>query len=359
MRTPSPLSGNPLLAIFEVSEALVSSSEYHEMLAQLATKIGEAMNVASCDILAYVPERDACIHAAFWKADGLTVKEHASVGTFVNLRDRPDLRTILQSPGLVERHADDVNLDAATRKNIEHWGFKSLLDMPLRVAGQPIGIVGVQETEFVRHFTQTEHDLLGWLCELAALGIHNAGLMRRQQDRGRHLASLVAINKALASAHDPQEVFAAITKAAAVALDAPLATVYEYDAVADTLTARAVHQPPEWESKYPLNVPENVDAVHVDRGALTDHEPIVEHVSDLSLRDDIHQDLLDCGEKTAVSVPIVFRGEALGVLLVLWTEGERLLSDDELALARCMGRQAALVLHNTRLREARNGSRAV
>jgi GAF domain-containing protein len=350
MRAPSPLSANPLLAIFEVSQALVSSTEYSEVLAKLAAKIGEAMNVASCNILAYVPEQDACIHAAFWKAEGTTEVERATVGTFVNLRDRPDLRDILSSPGLAERHADDPDLNAVARENIESWGFKAMLDMPLRVGDEPIGSVGVQETEFPRRFTQTERDLFGWLCELASLGIHNADLMRRQQNRSRHLASLVAINKALASAHDPQQVFATIARAAATALGAPLSTVYEYSAGADTLTARAVHEPPGWESKYQLDVPLAVDTACVDPSVLTDREPLVEHVSDLDLTPEIRQDLIDCDEKTVISVPIVFRGEALGVLLIMWTGQERLLSGDELALARCMGRQAALVLHNARLR---------
>jgi GAF domain-containing protein len=352
VRTPSPLSANPLLAIFEVSEALVSSGEYSEMLSQLAAKIGEAMNVASCDILAYVPEREACIHAAFWKAEEATEAEHMSIGNFVSLRDRPDLKAILDSPILVERHVNDPELDQAVRENFEKWGFKSLLDMPLRVGGEAIGIVGVQETEFVRRFTQTERDLLGWLCELAALGIHNANLARRQQERGRHLASLVAINQTLASAADPRRVFATIATAAATALDAPLATVYEYDPAADTLTARANHEPEGWQTNYPLDVPQGADDVFIDRSVLADRVPIVEHASDLSLSPDIRQDLIDCGEKTVISVPIVFRDEPLGVLLVMWTEDERLVTDDELALVRCMGRQAAMVLHNTRMREA-------
>jgi hypothetical protein len=91
VNAPSPLSGNPLLAIFAVSEALVSSIEYSEVLANLAARIGEAMNVMSCDILTYDAEREAFTFDALWSTAGASASDRALVGRVVRLRDRPDL----------------------------------------------------------------------------------------------------------------------------------------------------------------------------------------------------------------------------------------------------------------------------
>lgn len=356
MSTPSPISGNPLRAIFEVSAALVSSTVFREVLAQLVAKIGEATNVSSCDIQTYVPEREVCIYEAYWSVRGLTEADRDYIGTVTNLRDRPDIRGILESNGLFEQHLDDPDLPAQDREEIVKWGYKSTLDVPLRVGDQVVGLLGVQESRFVRHFTPAERDLFGWLCELAAVGIYNAGVLRRQLERSRHLAALMEINRALAASADPQAVFGTIGSSAAAAFDAPRAIVYEYDRDADTMTARSIYQR-EYDPEYDrTGTAEPVEVALTDRSILTAAAPTVDQASDSEADAATVESLTRWGERTCLNVPMVCRGEPLGVFMLSWTAQERILTHDELALAAGIGQQAAVALKIMQLSEGPTGT---
>jgi GAF domain-containing protein len=354
--TPSPLSGNPLRAIFEVSAALVSSTVFRDVLAQVVAKIGEAMNVSSCDMQTYMPERDVCIYEAFWSVRGITDADRDYIGTVTNLRDRPDIRAIIESPGLFEQHLDDPDLPEQDREEIVKWGYKSTLDIPLRVGDEVVGVLGIQESRFVRHFTPAERDLFGWFCELAAVGIANAGALRRQQERAGHLQALTEISRTLAGSGDPQTVFATIGSAAAAAFDAPRAIVYEYDQKADNVTPRFIHQR-EYDAEYDTTgVPESVDFAIGDRSVLTATWPTVDQVSDPETDPATLENMQLWGETTCLNMPMVYRGEPLGVFMCLWTDRERILTHDELALAAGMGHQAAVALKNVQLSERLSGT---
>jgi GAF domain-containing protein len=342
--TPSPISGNPLRAIFEVSAALVSSTVYREMLTQLVAKIGEAMNVFSCDIQTYVPEREACIYEASRCVDGLSGTDRDYIGTVTNLRERPDIRAIIDSPGLFEQHLDDPDLSDEDRGEIVKWGYRSTLDMPLRVGGKVVGVLGVQESRFVRHFTPAERDLFGWLCELAAIGVYNASALRRQQERSLHLAALTAINRELAESADPQTIFATIGSSAAAVFGAPRAIVYEYDEGADIATPRFIYQR-EYDPEYDTTgVSEPAGAAIGDRSVLTATWPTVDQVSDPETDAATVENMTKWGETTCLNMPMVYRGEPLGVFMLLWTDQERIPTHDELALAAGIGQQAAVAL---------------
>jgi len=354
----SPLAGNPLRAILEVTGALVSSPVYEEVLAGLVEKIGQAMNVWSCDLQAYVPERDACIYVAAWSVPGPTDDEIAYLGTVTNVRDRPDIRDLIESTGLTEQHADDPALSAHDREQLTKWGLKSTLDMPLRVGDRVVGVLGVQETRFVRHFTPAERDQFTRLCELAAIGMYNAEVLRGDRERARHLAALYEVSHALATVREPDEVFSLIARAAAEALDGPRAVVYDYDAAAATMTPRAIHQR-EYDAGYDtVGVSEALGTVVGDSELLARSDPWVEQLSDPDLAPDVRESFRQWGETTSLQAPLRFRGEPLGMLMVTWTGQERLVTSDELALARGLAQQAAVALANVHERAVGSGWRA-
>ena len=355
MTEVSPLAGNPLLAILEVSTALVSSPVYEEVLASVVEKIGLAMNVWSCDLQAYWPERDACVYVASWSVPGLTEDEVAYLGTITNVRDRPDIRDLIESTGLTEQHVDDPALSAHDREQLTKWGLKSTLDMPLRVGDRVVGILGVQETRFVRRFTPAERDQFVRLCELAAIGMHNAQVLRADRERARHLAALYDAGHALATVREPQEVFAIIARAAAEALDAPRAIVYDYDAAAETMTARAIYQT-EYDADYDtVGVAESARGVIGDVGLLRRAEPSIQQLSDPYLPDEVRETFELWGEKTCLSASLLYRGEPLGAIMVIWTGQERLVTPDETTLLEGFGQQAAVALATVRQRALGSG----
>ena len=350
--TAEEISGNPFRAVLAVSEALVSSTVYEEVMANVAEIVGMAMSVWDVGISSYVAERDICIFEAWWCEGGNTQEDIDYVGTVAELRERPDLRTILDRPGVHVESIADRALPAKDREEMTKWGVKTSVDAALRVGDEVIGLLGLEEKRFVRDFTPVELDLFEKLCELTAIGIHNAMLFRRQQERARHLVSLTAIGHAFGSSADEQSLFDEIVHGAAEALGAPRAIVYEFDVATDMLTPRAIYQR-DYDADYDtVGVAETVEGALGDRMLLTGGRPVVEHVSDPDLSADERATLERWGEKTALTVPIAFRGEALGVLMLIWSDRERQVAPDDLGLAAGIAGMAAMALRSARLRSA-------
>jgi GAF domain-containing protein len=356
MATADEIRGNPFRAVLAVSEALVSSTVYEEVLAGVAEIIGMAMSVWDVGISSYVSDRDICVFEAWWCEGGSTQEDIDYIGTVADLRERPDLCRILELPGVHVESITDGSLPAKDREEMDKWGVKTSVDTALRVGGEVIGLLGLEEKRFVRAFTPFELDLFDKLCELAAIGIHNAMLFRRQQERARHLATLTAIGRAFGTDSDERSLFDGIARGAAEALGAPRAIIYAFDETSDTLTPHAIFQR-DYDPAYDtVGVPETVEAALGDRRLLIGGEPVVEHVSDADLPDESRTTLESWGEKTALTVPVVFRGRALGVLMLIWNDREHQVTPDDLGLTAGIAGLAAMALRSARQHPASSAS---
>jgi GAF domain-containing protein len=343
------ISGNPLQAILEVSAALVSSREYRAVLSTVAEKIGRAMSVWSVGISSYDADRDVCVFEGWWCLGGSTQEDLDYIGTVADLRERPDLRRIIETPGVRVERVDDLSLPALNREQMAKWGIKTEVDVTLRVGGRAIGMIGLEEHRFVRDFTPVELDLFAKLCDLAAIGIYNAMVHSREQERTRHLRSLLAVSHSLAAADTARcDLFPAIAESAATAMGAPRAVVYEYDPARDELVTRGVYHADDVEGYDTVGSAETVEDALGDRALLTARDPFVEHVSDPAMAADTREVLERWGEKTCLNLPMVYRNEPLGYLMLAWTEREHQLTSDELHLCTGIADQAAAALENVR-----------
>ena len=351
--TSGAISGNPLQAILEVSAALVSSLEYREVLSTVAEKIGRAMSVWSVGISSYDADRDVCVFEGWWCLGGSTQEDLDYIGTVADLRERPDLRRIFETPGVRVERVNDRALPALNREQMAKWGIKTEVDVALRVGGRAIGMIGLEEHRFVREFAPVELDLFAKLCDLAAIGVYNAMVHSREQERTQYLRTLLAVSHSLTGArrrstqplpHDrrgggegdgrPARGGLRVRRRARRARDEGVFhadDVEGYDTVGDS---------------------ESVQEALGDPSLLTARDPFVEHVSDPAMTPDAREVLERWGEKTCLNLPMVYRGEPLGYLMLAWTEREQQLTSDELRLCTGIADQAAAALENARRADA-------
>jgi GAF domain-containing protein len=73
-----------------------------------------------------------------------------------------------------------------------------------------------------------------------------------------------------------------------------------------------------------------------------------EHISNPDLQPAIRARMEKWGEKTRLSVPLIFDGEPIGMLVIIETERERRFKPDELELAQALAEQAAVAIQNAR-----------
>ena len=184
--------------------SLVASLTSEEGLKAFVREVGEALDVSLVDVWAFAAEREALVYEALWHRGG-GADAQAAVGTWVPLDERPDLRAVIESGAAVERHLDDPDLPDELRSFLARRGYRSSFDLPLRAAGETIGVLGLVETRNVRRLGDNDRDLLGRICELATLGVQNAWARRRDAEREQQLGTLLAASKGLSATLDGRE----------------------------------------------------------------------------------------------------------------------------------------------------------
>jgi len=342
--------------IADLAAAVSSSTEYEDVLATIAKESAQAFEVSECVIYEYLESAGAVTATphALWSAQP-TSEDEAYVGVPIALSDEPALRRVLREKTMVETRVNDPSLPAADRRLMEEWGEMSCLWVPLVFGGRTIGCLELVEKRFVRPFTDYDREFAATVAALAAMAIQNARGRRREAVQERKLQALLAASLDLAVAADEREVLDTLARSTAAALAAEACYIYLYDRADDTITWIAGFEPEAItiQSDDRVGAVYSLDEYGADRRALRDGVVIERVASDPALADDDLRELRDWGFKTLLTVPAIVDGEPVAVLEVAEVETERRFTEDELDLAKALGRQAGVVLkrraHRARL----------
>jgi len=347
------------LALFEdVTLSITSSLDLDETLETIVRRSAEVFGVWECDLYEYSPETGTLVSSAVW-GSALTEEEHAWVGTALELAEHEGYRRIVEDHQIVEYVIDDPALPAAERAQMDEWGEKTVISVPLEFQGEVIGCLDLVERREVRHFTDDEIEALRRLAVPAAIALHNARMYRAQQDRARRLSSLADASRAITSTVVLEDVLDLVVERAAKTLGSPQCLIFEYDADRDAIVSRALYEAPGFEDPdyeglgtvYPL------DESPSDRAILEARDLIVEHASDADIFEDSRESMENHGEKTCLTAPLYFGDEPLGMLVLIEIERERHFKPEEMELVQALAEQAAIAIHNARLfrrQEVRN-----
>ena len=162
--------------------------------------------------------------------------------------------------------------------------------------------------------------------------------------------TVLEVGTTLAASLDLDEVMQTIARQVGEALDVQWCDINEYDAVARTMTYSAV-----WSEQL-----RGVDLDYVGTVVSLDDRPerdavirkggLLETYLDDPDLDELERALMvKYDEKAVMEVPLVFRGEPLGVLGVVESRRERHFTEEEKELLRLLARPAAAAMGNARL----------
>jgi diguanylate cyclase (GGDEF)-like protein/excisionase family DNA binding protein len=344
-----PEQDRKLTLLFEVTRAVTSSLVLEDVLDLVTRTTAEAMGTFAADIFDYSAVDNTMVSSGYWALD-ITPEDEEYIGYCISLDERPGYYPCVNEPRLVEQQLDDPDLPPDEREIAARWGETSSLIAPLLYGGELIGLLGCTEKRFVRRFTDEDKEFLELLAVPAALAIHNARVFREQEERARRLATLRDCGRAVTSSLHVDEVLATLASKAAEALGSPECVIFDYDAAADTLTAKALHEevPQTYED---LGVPFPLSDSPSDRVILDGRKIVVESTSDADIAADSRASMEYWGEKTCLSVPLYFGDEPLGILVLIETRRERVFSREEMELIAAVAEQAAVAIHNARLYE--------
>ena len=262
-------------------------------------------------------------------------------------------------PVLLNRTPDEMaKPDGFARVGVEERRSASLMFVPVKKGEELIGLVSVQSYVYYA-YTQSDLRLLEAIAGQAATAIENARLFKTSRRSVERLTILQGLSTAVAGSLRLDSVLPTIAEGARAALGVDRAAIFLGDEQQGLVQAYAEGFPPDFAATLR----------HVVRGPAGPpslNGPLPAAVRQSGVIEDIHagtavqmlQDLFkDAGVafadvlnavRTVVHLPLLYRGELLGVL-VFYHDTVRPYPADDFRLAEAIANQAAVAVKNATL----------
>ena len=179
--------------------------------------------------------------------------------------------------------------------------------------------------------------------ELATL-IGDRNHLAARLARERELETLVKTAIAVTSQLDLADLLREVAKQLTSLLDCHFCVISDYDQASRTVTVLADYD--DLGNRRPDSWVYNVGQFPMAKRALDDHETVVVNVSDPRADPAEVAVMRRDGDKCILILPMVHRGQAIGLLEVLDHARERRFTRQEMRLATAIAGQAAVAMHN-------------
>ncbi len=253
-------------------------------------------------------------------------------------------RCAVMSPDVLEDPR--VTWPAEMRRQLAASADRALLALPLVVAGNLIGALGVADRTG-HDFTAEQVQLAQTFADQAALALASARFHADTERRRRTAESLAVVGRLISRSLDPEVVARQVVDSLRTLLDVRSAVLYRWEPASGDLSALALSGDAGALQVLPRGTGLAGLAVREQRSLTSDNVVVDQRLSFTSeAREAVEQSVLRAG----LAVPLVTEHAVVGALAVADVEG-RVFAEEELALAQAFADQAALVLENARLYE--------
>ena len=199
-----------LEVLHRVAVTLSQSLSLADVLTSLTRELVYGVERASeVAISLWNQHEDVLVDAACWTAHGPPAWPR---GQEVNsLAPYPETRELLsRGHGHREFRMTDPAIKPDDREVLEHWGWRSSIELPLVVEGRSVGLIEVADYRSARRWTERDISFIQTIASQAAMAVRNAQLyedLQRQADRDpltdvlNHRAYYDRLTQELARAH--------------------------------------------------------------------------------------------------------------------------------------------------------------
>ena len=318
-----------------LTDAALANLELEQLLAALLARTREMLNVDTSAVLLLDEEAQELVaRAAVGIEDEVEGGVRIPVGGGFAGRVAAERRAVI---------LDDVDHADVLNPILHEKGIKSLLGVPLLVGGDVIGVlhVGVLQR---RAFTAADAELLQLAADRAGLAIDHARRYEAERRARERLERVQAVTDAALSHLDLEELLAVLLPRIRSILDADTCAVLLLDEKTNELVARAA-----------VGIEEEVEQgvrIPVGRGfagrIAAERRPVV--IDDVDHADVLNPILREKGIRSMCGVPLLVRGETIGVLHVGALRHRRFTPDD-IDLLELVADRVALSIERARLHE--------
>ncbi|HEX5450272.1 MAG TPA: GAF domain-containing protein [Gaiellaceae bacterium] len=242
---------------------------------------------------------------------------------------------------------DNIGYSDVLNPLLHEKGIKSMVGVPLMVAGHAIGVLHVGAVQ-QRTFGTEDVELLQLAADRAAIAIEHARLFEAEQHARRRIERIQAVTDAALAHLDVRDLLDVLLPRLQAVLAADMCTVF----LADTkglLVARASVGIDD--EAPPLRVPFGTGFPGV---VAAERKPMILH--DLNETDVLNPMLRLRGIRSMLGVPLLVRGEVIGVINV-GSSQEHAFSDEDVDLLQLAADRAAMAIGHARVFEAERALR--
>ena len=342
MTLARPRSGAPLI---ERADARWPEAVEAGNLLDVARAIAGALRIWGCDLCMIDPQSKDVWVVASWSRD--EEGRHEVMSPLLSFEHQRALTSLVVSGEAVTWRQDDGSLGPEVHQWMRSRRAGTAVHVPLFYGGSPTGILTLVERRPWQP-SEDERRMLLAIAPAAAAALHNARLLVEQQENFRRLRSLLESIRAMTSNATLADVLDVVAVQAAVALQVPCTAIYELEG--DDLVVRATHrEPDERERLCPVGTRFPLAQHPFDQSVLANGEVVQLLTSDPNVDAGARRRMAEAGKSSFLSVPLVLRGDLVGILEIIETRWQRRFSFDERELARGIGEQAAAAIVNARL----------
>ncbi|MBI1880714.1 MAG: GAF domain-containing protein [Chloroflexi bacterium] len=227
------------------------------------------------------------------------------------------------------------------------------LMLPIKLYGETIGIIGVEETTAGKEWSTDDISLLEEVSSQVALAIENARLLQQTQERTKELAVLFDASRQLSETIDLQQIYEILAEQIKNYLNADTCGVWLLNK-ARTHFEQIVTKGLKFDQEQLFEAVE--DTISLQQ-MLRQPEPIIERLADSALlllltNSGFNQEIEQTGVAemlTLATFPLMLRNKLVGVLKVKHFRQHREYAQNELQLAQAIISQVTVAIENAQL----------
>ena len=223
--------------------------------------------------------------------------------------------------------------------------YEAFVGIPIILRDKLVGVINFQHRAKKRYSKATIQSLMT-IAQLVSGLVQSAWLYEEMREKTLHLESIFRISKTVISSHSLDDILSLIVEVIAKVMYSPICSIMLLNEKRGVLEIKATQSLDEEYRKKPgIRVGEGITGrVFLEKRPVV-IENILEH-PEFKMADIARKQ----GLKALVSVPMVVRNRAIGVINV-YGKGDRVFSSEEVSWLQVISNQAAIAIENARLEQ--------
>lgn len=334
-----------LQTIYTASAKITESLDPRQLMRGIGEAMTSALNVTRCIVLEYNTTDGMLVQGDYNVTDETAVSATGIPDALGNLRTILDV--VQQNQWMIVQRSDPM-LQPEVSQYMQRWGLRSALIVPMMVGQRLVGMVLLGENRHTRRFTMSDVGIAHTLATQAAVALRHAQLHQQlQSQRVNEQAVLLAFTKRMLEIHDMLQVAEQVVSATATAFEVRYCSLMipEGDALRTYASLG-------WDRYLTIRrtapQPSVITAVQY---AITMREIVTIEDATTESRFVVPPMITNENLRSVLIVPIAFRDDLLGVLIISRHEPNGF-SKDDARLASLLASQAGVALERARLFES-------